>query len=78
MEERKYQLFVKLLEVLRENAETDVEATREMIKNNYGDLFIHEAMMKFKGKEIAYSDVLKLLKDEKFFYKIIDDYSIRG
>ena len=78
MDKRKYDLLIKLLEVLRENAETDAKATREMIKNNYGDLFIHETMMKFKGKEIAYSDVLKLLKDEKFFYKIIKDYSIRG
>lgn len=34
MDKRKYDLLIKLIEVLRKNAETNAKATREMIKNN--------------------------------------------
>ncbi len=78
MDKRKYKLFVKLLEVMRENAETGVKAMREAVEQNHENLFAREALMRFKGREGAFSEVLELLKDEKYFYQMIGNYSIRG
>lgn len=78
MEERKYNLLVKLLEIMREGAETGVEAMSEALEQNSENLFAREAMMRFKGREGAFSEVLELLKDEKYFYQMIGNFSIRG
>lgn len=78
MEERKYKLFVKLLEVMHENAETGVKAMREAVEQNHENLFAHNTQIRYEGREGALFDVLELLRDEEFFYQMIGNYSIRG
>lgn len=78
MEERKYELFVKLLKALRENAETGAKVMSETIKSNSNKLSAHNAQLWYEGKADAIFDVLELLRDEKYFYQMIDVYSIRG
>lgn len=78
MNKRKYNLFIKLLELMHEGAETGVEAMSEAVEQNSENLFAREAMMRFKGREGAFSEVLELLKDEEYFYQMIGNYSIRG
>lgn len=78
MNKRKYNLFIKLLELMHEGAETGVEAMSEAVEQNHGNLFAREALMRFKGREGAFSEVLELLKDEEYFHQMIGNYSIRG
>lgn len=78
MNKRKYQLFVKLLEAMHENAETGIEAMREAVEQNHENLFAHNAQIRYEGREGALFDVLELLRDEEFFYQMIGNYSIRG
>ena len=78
MDKRKYNLLVKLLEIMREGAETGVDAMSEAVEQNSENLFAREALMRFKGREGAFSEVLELLKDENYFYQMIGNYSIRG
>lgn len=78
IDKRKYNLFVKLLEIMREGAETGVEAMSEAVEQNSENVFAREAMMRFKGREGAFSEVLELLEDEEYFYAMIGNYSIRG
>lgn len=78
MNKRKYNLLVKLLEIMREGAETGIQAMSESVEQNHENLFAREAMMRFKGREGAFSEVLELLKDEEYFYQMIGNYSIRG
>ena len=78
MDKRQYNLLVKLLEIMREGAETGVEAMSEAVEQNHENLFAREAMMRFKGREGAFSEVLELLNIEEYFYQMIGNYSIRG
>lgn len=78
MNKRKYKLFVKLLEVMHENAETGIEAMREAVEKNHENLFAHNTQIRYEGREGALFDVLELLRDEEFFYQMIGNYSIRG
>lgn len=78
MNKRKYQLFIKLLEVMHEGAETGVKAMREAVEQNHENLFAHNTQIRYEGREGALFDVLELLRDEEFFYQMIGNYSIRG
>lgn len=78
MNKRKYQLFIKLLEAMHENAETGVKAMREAVEQNHENLFAHNTQIRYEGREGALFDVLELLRDEEFFYQMIGNYSIRG
>ena len=78
MNKRKYQLFIKLLETMHENAETGVKAMREAVEQNHENLFAHNTQIRYEGREGALFDVLELLRDEEFFYQMIGNYSIRG
>lgn len=78
MNKRKYSLFVKLLELMREGAEIGAQAMSEEVEQNHENLFAREALMRFKGREGAFSEVLELLRDEEYFDQMIGNYSIRG
>lgn len=78
MDKRKYKLFMKLLEIMREGAETGAQAMSEAVEQNHENLFAREALMRFKGREGAFSEVLELLRDEEYFYQMIGNYSIKG